>query len=257
MARQLTLKTLMVCCSVLLLHGCGGDGGGDGVDSNAKGDVGQAGSMARFSIVGDYLYAIDRTDLQIFEISSPDNPVPFANIYIGWNIETIFSYQDALFIGAQNGVFIYDNTDPANPIYSSEFFHAAACDPVVVSGEYAYVTQSSGNRCRRGNNVLDVLNVADIYAPYLENSFAMQNPKGLGVDNNRLFVCDGIAGLKVYDLEMPQYPAFMRSEDALDCYDVIANNGFLVVSDNSGILQYQYNYVDADLTLQSEILIDE
>ena len=85
----------------------------------------------------------------------------------------------------------------------------------------------------------------------------MQNPKGLGVDQNRLFVCDGIAGLKIYDLEEPSYPELINTEVDIDCYDVIAVNGLLVISDDSGLLQYSYNQVDPEVSPLSVILIEE
>jgi hypothetical protein len=242
----------LFCITLLLISGCGG---GDS-SSSSDSQVGQAGSMARFTIQNDYLYTISGPNLQLFDITEPSDPQPFAKVGVAWDIETIFSYQQALFIGGQQGVYIFDNSDPSNPQQVSEFTHGNSCDPVVVSNDVAYITLRSGNRCFRGTNVLDILDVSDIFNPQLVKTVAMQNPKGLGTDENRLFVCDGIAGLKTFDLADPLNPGLIGSETDLDCFDLIANNGLLIVSDNSGILQYQYNFSDADLTLLSSLLVD-
>ena len=161
----------IVSLALLLLLSAGGGGSSDSASDSS---VGQGGSMARFSIVDDYLYTIAGTNLQLFDISNPADPAPFAKVFVDWRVETIFSYQGALFIGAPEGVFIYDNSDPSNPVFSSKFTHATACDPVVVSNNIAYVTLRSGNNCIQGLNQMDILDVTDIYNPQLLNTIAMQ-----------------------------------------------------------------------------------
>lgn len=245
------LKLCMVFIIVVTMIGC--DSGGS--SNPNSGEVGKAGSMARFAIVGDYLYAINGASMQLFDISVPADPAPYANVYVDWGVETIFSYQTSLFIGSQFGVYIYDNTDPSNPVLSSEFTHARACDPVVVNGDYAYITLREGTSCLNGVNQMNILNVSDINAPYQVNSYVMQNPKGLGIDQNRLFVCDGLAGLKTYSLDDPVEPQLVDTRTEIDCYDLIASNGLLVISDDTGILQYGYNQTDLELTPRGSILI--
>ncbi len=97
-------------------------------------------------------------------------------------------------------MYIYDNTDPSSPKYLSEFVHARACDPVFVQGNTAYVTLSEGNFCANFTNQLDVIDVTDILDPKLVKSYDMYRPKGLSVYDNKLFLCDDKAGLKIYDV---------------------------------------------------------
>ena len=70
----------------------------------------------------------------------------------------------------------------------------------------------------------------------------MYNPHGLGIDGDLLFICDGTAGLKIYDRSDPldiinkklaHYPDFFT-------YDVIPMDGVLMLVGEEGI--YQYNY---------------
>ncbi|MCH8332138.1 MAG: hypothetical protein IH946_12335, partial [Bacteroidetes bacterium] len=122
---------------------------GDLFSSNSGGGetAGKGGSMAGFSLVDKYLYTIDNTSLHLINIEDPKNIHKENRVWIGVNIETLFPYGDRLFIGSQTGMHIYDNSDPSNPIFISEYEHVQACDPVVVRGDYAYVTLSSGNEC--------------------------------------------------------------------------------------------------------------
>jgi hypothetical protein len=194
---------------------CGGDnvmnspairdnekGGGVFTDaSNGGGNVvGKGGSMARFTIYDKYLYSVDRTSLQLIDIQEVRNPKVWSKVEIGWNIETIYPFKDKMFIGSTTGMFIYDVSTPWNPKLLSQFSHARACDPVVADDNYAYVTLRTGTRCGGSQNQLDVLDIKDITKPVLIKSYPMQEPAGLGLDKNVLFICDGPAGLKVFDV---------------------------------------------------------
>lgn len=246
--------TLMLAS--IFLVGCGGEATDSA--SGANSSTGKGGSMARFSVIDDYLYTISGANLQLYDISDPADPVRSAKVFVDWDIETLFSYKQALFIGGQSGVYIFDNADRSNPQKVSEFTHASSCDPVVVSNDIAYITLRSGNQCFNGVNQMDVLDVTNIYSPEPVKTFAMQNPKGLGVMQQHLFVCDGLAGLKVFSLENPKQPQLLpeSTQRDLDCYDLIPNDGELIVSDDSGLLQYRFELDGSRLSRLSEIKVE-
>ena len=116
--------------------------------SSTGGNVGIGGSMARFTIYDNFLYTVDNSDMRLFDLSEATEPEKSQTIPLGWGIETIFPYGDKLFIGAQNGMHIYDNVNPANPVRLSTYEHVQSCDPVVVRDDYAFVTLRSGNECQ-------------------------------------------------------------------------------------------------------------
>jgi hypothetical protein len=178
--------------------------------------------------------------MQIFDITAASNPVPWSNQSIGFGIETIFSHNQYLFIGSQNGIFIYDNSNPQFPAQVGSLLHARSCDPVVVEGDFAYVTLRSGTACSGTSNQLDIISIATISLPVLVRSYAMQQPSGLGVDNGKVFVCDGIAGLKVLNVSDPLNILSIDRVDAQNCFDVIPAGGRLVVSGSNGLYQYDY-----------------
>jgi hypothetical protein len=232
-----------------LLTGCSSDSS----DSAALGaSTGLSGSQARFAIVGDYLYAVNSSDLQVFDITTPSDPAPWSSQSIGFGIETIFSNDQYLFIGSQIGHYIYDVSAPAFPHQISQLLHAQSCDPVVVEGNYAYVTLRSGNTMCGGNsNQLDIIDISTVSQPMLIKSYAMQQPSGLGVDNGTVFVCDGIAGLKVLDVTDPLNIQPLDSVGTQNCYDVIPVSGHLVVSGLDGL--YQYDYMSFPMTELSKL----
>ena len=169
--------------------------------------------------------------------------------------ETVFPAQSHLFIGTPNGMVIYNINNPASPVHRSTYDHAFGCDPVVVAGDRAYVTVSTGRECGGGTaNVLDVVNIADLNIPFQIRSYNMANPHGLGVDDNLLFLCDGPDGLKVFDRSddgaidqnlIEHYPNITTS-------DVIPYNGTLIMTSEEGI--YQYDYSDPNNIYQLSLI---
>jgi hypothetical protein len=208
--------------------------------SVAPGNNGTGGSMARFAIVGDHLYTVDNTNLQVYDISQPGDPKKGAVIKMGVGIETIFPYSNQLFIGSQTGMYIYDNQNPQNPSLISRYDHIQSCDPVVVQGNYAYVTLRNGNTCRNGQNLLDVIDISNLASPRLVRSYPMQHPHGLGIDGSILFVCEGNFGLKVFDASQPDNLIQTQFIPGVKSYDVIPRNRLLLLTGEDGLYQYRY-----------------
>jgi hypothetical protein len=164
------------------------------------------------------------------------------NVYVGFNVETIFSYKENIFMGTPTGMLIYSVSNPLKPEYQSSLQHVYGCDPVVVENDIAYVTVHSGNNCGQNNNQLIVIDVKDVKSPKAIVTYEMTKPKGLGIDNNTLFICD--EGLKIFDAANPK--GIMVNQlahfDTMKGYDLIAYNKLLMMIAEDGI--YQYDYTD-------------
>jgi len=217
--------------------------------SSPDGSAGQGGSMARFTINGDYMFTVDQSNLKLFSLSNPAQPeyLERKDQNLGRGIETIFSMDTLLFIGSQDGMFIYDVTRPEFPKQLSHVSHIRSCDPVVASGSFAYVTLNSEQQwCGNTTNVLNIYDISNLSKPELILTESLNFPKGLGVDDKKLFVCDSKLGVKVYDVNNPYKPVWIddwthQSEaDGVIAYDVIPANGLLLVTTDKGLLQFDY-----------------
>lgn len=209
------------------------DGGGAGV----------GGSLARFTIADNYLYTVNEYQMKLFDITINDSPVVGNSVDLGWGIETIFPYGDKLFLGARSGMHIYDNSNPELPSYISTYEHINTCDPVVVQNDLAYVTLRSGTECETFTNQLDVIDVSDVNNPELVATHDMDNPHGLGIKGNCLFIAEGDYGLKVFNAADPlkigeNMTAHHKEVHALD---VIPLDDVLFMIGNDGLHQYQYD----------------
>jgi hypothetical protein len=215
----------------------------DASTSSSESGGGVGGSLARFAINGNYLYAVDHTDLITFDIETDDTD-QLSQSSVGWAIETIFPYNDNLFIGSERAMYIYELQNPANPQQLSVYWHATACDPIVVEGDYAFVTLRESERCPMGENRLEVVNVSDLSTPYMVNFYEMKNPHGLGIDDGNLFVSEGEFGLKIMDASKPLDIKLLRHIEDIKSYDVIPYNDVLMVTGDEGIIQYDYSDIN-------------
>ncbi len=225
-------------------------------NSGGNSGSGTGGSMARFIIYDNLLYTIDQYNLYLFDVSVAADPASMGEQSVGWNIETVFIARDHLFIGSTTGMHIYSLGDPYEPEWKSSYWHVTSCDPVVVDGNYAYVTLRTGNMCDGDVNQLDIVNVADLSNPYRIKSYPMHNPHGLGIDKGILFICDGDAGLKVYDASDPlNLKANMLAHfEDINTFDVIPYNEVLIMIGEDGLFQYDYTDV-TDIQLLSSLPI--
>ncbi len=221
------------------------DGNYTGGGTTAAGSsFGVGGSMARFGLYDDYLYTVDNSTVYMFDVKDAAKPVSIGKQQIGWAMETMFIYDGHMFLGTQSGMQIMSLKVPTALSYVGSFWHVTSCDPVVISEGYAYITLRGGNACGSNVNRLDVVKLsADYKTSTLEASYPMTGPYGLGIDDKTLFICDGDAGLKIYDVEdklniddhqIARFPG-------IKTYDVIPVDGYLFMIGDDGFYQYDYS----------------
>ncbi len=220
--------------------------------------AGTGGSMARFTLYDNYLYTVDQKKLQLFDISSQTSPSFVKNIELGWGVETIFPYEDKLFVGTTTGMHIFDNSTPSEPRHVSAFAHIRACDPVVVHEDIAYVTLRSGGVCGGSVNRLEVVDISNLASPRLVKAYEMENPAGLSINYPTLYVCEGEYGLKGFDVsdKLAVNKNMLFHEKGMEAYDVISLGDNLMMIGKDGL--YQYNAADPKkLQLLSRIPVHE
>ena len=199
------------------------------------------GSMARFAAYNDYLYVVNEGRLKVFSLDG-EVVSKVHEQYLTWNVETIFPYNNKLFFGTTTGMLIYNIADnPVAPQYLSSVIHVLGCDPVVVQGNYAYVTIRGGNACGQTESQLNVVDISNPAAPYTRATFIMGSPYGLGIDGNSLFVCDD--GLKVFDATTPAMVGdrLLEHFNEINGFDVIPYNNVLILIGSDGLCQYDYS----------------
>ncbi len=222
----------------------------------SSGGVGIGGSMARFGLKDKVLYLLDNSTLKLFDITVKSSPAKLFDINAGWGIETMFLTGNNMFLGTTTGMIIYDITNPQAPERKSTYNHIRSCDPVVVDDTLAYITLRSGTNCGGTVNSLDVVSIRNISQPVLVQSYPLNNPFGLGKDGDLLFICDGNAGLKVFDASDAKSISshLIYSYPGIKAYDVIPVGDVLVLISEDGLFQYSYSDIQ-NISLMSTITV--
>ena len=228
----------------LSIYACSSDSS-FGPAQNASGSNGTGGSMARFAIVDSTMYSVDDNKLYVFDLSNDQNPVQLSSVQLAEGIETIFPYGNYLFLGTQTGVFIIDITDRDNPFSTSgqtvAQSHVTSCDPVVVNDTIGFVTlRMNSTIC--GNFIadsrLEILDLKDYNNISVIATHQLESPYGLALKGNHLYVCDGAAGLKVFDVSDPYNIILLKTYGDIEVYDVIPNGDVLMVIGPKNLFQF-------------------
>lgn len=218
-----------------------------GINGASGSAYGVGGSMARFGLYQNLLYVVDQYSLYTFKLNSSSEVTLLNSTGIGWNVETMFITDKHLFLGTQNGMLVMSLEVPERPAWVGSYAHITSCDPVVIKGDLAYVTLHGGTTCRGGTvNELDVIRMSDGYSKFnLLKTYPMYGPLGLGIDGDLLFICDGDAGLKIFNaadpLNITQHP--IATFTSVNAYDVIPLNNYLFMIGSEGFMLYDYSNI--------------
>jgi hypothetical protein len=229
-----------------------------GASSGMSGSgVGTGGSMARFGIKGNILYILGQYEIKILDITSKTSPQLKGSTSAIWGSETMFLTDKYMFIGTTTGMMIFDISIPLSPQQKNFFTHARSCDPVIVDDTLAYITLRTGTACGGASNVLSVVNIKNIDSPKLVMTYSLTSPHGLGKDGDLLFICDGNAGLKIFDAADPKTITshLIKTYSGINAYDVIPVDGILILIGDDGLYQYDYSDV-LNISLLSSIVVN-
>jgi hypothetical protein len=212
----------------------------ESADTAANTQSGAGGSTARFTISGNYLYVVDHTSLKSFDISNQANPIYKSKTEIGINIETIFPYQDKLFIGSSSSMYIYSLTDPVKPIRTAkaDYTIRMSCDPVIAKDSVAYATLRATGRCGGSMSALVVYNIKNITEPSLVNTYSLNTPYGLGLKDSALYVCEGTGGLRIFNIRNSYNPQLVSGITGKTFFDVIPYGNILIGQVSDGFVLY-------------------
>lgn len=232
------LTSSLAAVLALALGACNSNDAASPASADQAAGDGKGGSLARFTVLNNTLYVVDNQSLRLFDLATPSAPARGQVIPLNLGIETIYPRAPYLFLGTQRGMYIFDASMPAQPQQVAYYEHVMSCDPVVVDERFAYVTLRDGRTCGGGPNQLQVIDLTNLRAPRLAQTYPMQHPMGLGVDSTLLFVCDKDK-LKVFGTKNAPTLQTLQTFD-VNVSDVIPHRGQLLAIGPDGLHQYRY-----------------
>ncbi len=230
-----------------------------GATKDSGGSTGTGGSMAALIVYKHYLYAIDANySIKLFDISQQIQLLGDVPVQAG--LETLFIQNDKMYIGSAMGMFIYDLVDAKKPQYISSVQHVRSCDPVVVEGDWAYVTLHAGTGCNSMNvNQLEIIDIHDLKNPQRVKIMPMVHPKGLSINGDNLYICDD--GLKIMDIsdKKTHNVVLLNHLQGFDAFDIIAyehetEGEIIMVIGKNGLYQISVKSPTHKMSKHTEIL---
>lgn len=221
---------------------------------------GKSGSITRFAAYNGYLYVLDQNKIKTYATSGSTEPTLQSTVYTDYGLETITIYDGVIYLGSRDGLYILDISNPTLPKVLSKTERSTLfgrCDPVVVQGNYAYSTvKTTNNGCGNINTIsaLITYDVSNKNNPVQIDAITLNQPNGLGISGNYLFVCDeGADVIYVFDITDPT-PVNYTSITVTDPRDVICTNGKMIVSTANGFWFYNISN-KSDIKLIGNILV--
>ncbi len=226
------LIKLLLLSYLLLLMGCFESGSNSDASSTGSG-----GSTARFTIQKNHLISIEDHVVNVFSLEDPFNPLHIDILTSQLTLETISPFDgDKLLIGTNQGAVIMQQEIPGTLIEISFAAHFRSCDPVIAHGDYMYVTLRDGTKCitrETGVNQLLVFDISDIAHPIKRKEIEIDQPFGLGVSGDHLFVCYADGVLK-FDISNPENISEIGNYSTA-CEDVIASTDPMIFTNDIGV----------------------
>lgn len=206
------------------------------------GGTGTAGSMAKFTIVGQNLLVLQPGSIIQYTIEADGDLTYIRELVIfSGNLETIFPYGDKVLVGSSDQVYFlgFDSQNILDII--STYRHITACDPVVASNGIAFSTLRSNNCRFNSDEVLEIIDISDIGEPKLIKSYRTEAPYGLTINEQNLFVCER-GGVAMYDVSDPQniLPKGFTQFTGERPLDIIHTQGYLIVRTDKNIYNMSY-----------------
>jgi hypothetical protein len=150
--------------------------------------------------------------VQIYDVDTN----PAVPLYLGLmpapqpdtDIEDVEAADGLLYLAALNqGVYIYDLADPANPALLSNYQTTGTTHMVEVDGSTAYIAAGS-----EGVLVLDATDPAN--PALLSTIFVGSDVSGVTYDDGILLVAHAESGVSAYDVTDPSSPVWLTSHDS-------------------------------------------
>ena len=238
--RNMNILKIFIISNFTLLFGCFDS---SSVSNSDVSSTGIGGSTARFTIQKNHLITIEDSIINVFSLEDPFDPLHIDVFTSNLVLETISPFDgDKLLIGTNQGAVIMQQEIPGTLVEISFAAHFRSCDPVIAHGNYMYVTLRDGTKCATGEtgvNQLLVFDISNIENPLKRKEIEIDQPFGLGISGDNLFVCYASGVLK-FDISDPENMTQI-GDYSNACEDVIASTDPMIFTNDDGIRLVQDN----------------
>lgn len=209
------------------------------------------GNLARFTIIGNYLCAVNGSNIKVYNIQLPANPMQVGNMGPGATILSLRTLQDSLLVIGTVGMYspyalsVYNFKPNQSLQLLGALDSSQANDPFTFGQNYLFTSEHAGASSSYyvQYSQMFAYNIKKLNASYYYNNpdyktrKNIYSPLDLSADGDNLFVCD--SGLKVFDITNVA-KITLKKHFNIEAQNVLSNNGNLTILGPTGLFQYQY-----------------
>jgi hypothetical protein len=201
------------------------------------------GTLNRITKANEHIYIVSNSNMIIIDDNN-FNAEAIRLEGIKEDMETVFPYQNKLFVGSKTSMSVFDISTNNIPTQLTDFEHATSCDPVLPYSNVVYVTLRTADfsLCPGNSNSLLVIDINDVSNAAQLHDIQLTSPYGMTVINQHLFVGNGTSGLNIFNIEDPKNPLLIQEFKEVPSYDVIAdpnNSDYIFITGEDGMDQYE------------------
>ena len=191
------------------------------------------------TIKDGYMYTIDHDHLRVLSLEDVSKPKEVYKVYVGSGLESVFAYEDNLFMGTDRAILIYGLAKKDKPVLKSTNSHVIiAKDPVIVLNDIAYSTLRQGNENSNPSGSLEVVDVSNPSSPFTVKIIQQEYPMGLAGNDHALYVCNAKFGLNVFEMDRNEFLIFRKNIPSDPIYNCIVADNVLIGQTKTGLLFY-------------------
>lgn len=187
-------------------------------------------------IVGQRAYVAHDGGIEIFDLTTPNNPVSVFNYdlidqHLGLKIKDQYAYV----ADDDNGLIIYDISDPSAPQMIRHLDLGLAVD-VSIEGNYAFVYTEAPGRIKMVD-ISDPTNASLVYDfPSVTSPGARR--RDVAIKDGRLYIANDTLGLQIYNISNPASPSLSKTySGTFQQIEIVNNLAYVLSSTSSGLLE--------------------
>jgi len=164
---------------------------------------------------------------EIWDLSDFTNPTRLSRMpNEGLSRAGIYAYEEYLYvITVDDGMLIYDITDPVNPIYVATTSISGLAWNFYAEDNFIYIQLSSS---------IALYDITIPESPVLRDTYPSSSPKAIFVKDGLGYISDQNTGLTIIDVSDPDNLTLVGNLQITGAYDAVVINGFAYVADGYG-----------------------
>ncbi len=216
-------------------------------------------SIAQFTILEGKLYGLDNETLNIIDLQNPAQPEFLSSQLFLLEAMKLSNFKNSLAATNPFGTTIFDVSNGIMVAGSNPLSQVTPCDYFAYKDDLVFYSKNTDNQCYTERTELVVTGLTTNNPAFITGIYPMEDPHGLAVQDGYLYLCDGVNGLKIYDISNEELlsdklVANAKDMNALEVMPLESPSDLLIVKGADGIYQYQFeSHADGDPLLLSKI----